>query len=87
LVLTNRGDGEARDIRIKTEPLTAGEPWPIGTGKEDEEAPDVELLGGKHDVIWLPISSAINTAGVVRCIVTWTDDRGEHSNTHTLQLK
>lgn len=87
LVLTNRGDGEARDIRIKTEPLTAGEPWRIGTGNEDEEAPDVEQLGGKHDVIWLPIEAKTVTAGVVRCVITWTDDRGEHSNTATLQLK
>jgi hypothetical protein len=89
LVLTNRGDGEARDIRIKTEPLTEGEAWKIVTGRDEDLilTPDVERLGGKHDVIWLPIADALNMAGIVKCIVTWTDDRGEHTNTTTLQLK
>jgi hypothetical protein len=86
LVLTNRGDGKARDIRIKTEPITDGKPWNIVTGR-DEGEPDVELLGGSPDNVWLPISAMQLSAGVVRCIVTWTDDRGEHSNTATLQLK
>jgi hypothetical protein len=89
LVLTNRGQDEARDIRIKTQPLTEGEAWKILTGRDEDLilTPDVERLGGKHDVILFPIADALNTAGIVKCIVTWTDDRGEHTDTTTLQQK
>jgi hypothetical protein len=87
LLLTNRGDGTARDVRVKTEPITAGEAWEFVTGI-DEDAPDVEVLGpnGGPNQIRLPIGAAMNSAGQVRCIVTWTDDRGEHSNRATLRL-
>ena len=88
LKLVNTGDGQARDIRVKTEPITRGEPWEIVTGI-DGDAPDVEVLGpnGGPNQIRFPIGASMASAAQVRCIVTWTDDRSERSNTTTLRLR
>jgi hypothetical protein len=86
LVLTNRGEGVARNIYLATEVTAAGEPWEIVTGT-DKFQPDVEALGPDGADISFPIAASMVSAGQIRCIVKWTDEAGEHSNRATLRLK
>jgi hypothetical protein len=93
LLLTNRGYGVARDVRVRTEPITAGEAWEIITGIYDHydyyTAPIVKELGpnGGPNQVRFPIGAAMNTAVHVRCMVMWEDDAGGHSITTDLRLR
>lgn len=84
LVLSNTGDAPARDVRVRIEPSnTAGESWTIHGGSADSK-PEIEVLAPHNDVKF-PIFPNGRTPQV-RCIVRWTDDRGEQENTATLRL-
>lgn len=85
LVLSNTGDGPARDVRVKIEPFSAQwDAWRILGGGADSE-PEVEILA-PHSEVSFPLLVAMGSASPVRCVVSWNDDRGGQENAATLRL-
>jgi len=85
LVLTNTGDGPASDVRVKLEAYTTYEdPWRIYTDATGAE-PHVEVLA-PHSEVKFDLLIMDQTAMQTRCVVTWSDDRGQQQNTATLRL-
>lgn len=85
LVLRNTGDAPARDVRVRTETSNAaGSGWPIlGSGPQSE--PEVEILA-PHSEIRFALPLAIGDPNQVSCVVSWTDDLGNHENRATLRI-
>jgi hypothetical protein len=86
LALTNMGTAPARNVRFHTEAIKAEDiPWEIAGAPEGEE-PTAEVLPPNGGEVRFPIGASMENSSQVRGIVTWTDDRGEHTNVATLQL-
>jgi hypothetical protein len=85
LVLTNTGNSPARDVRITVEAPDGGPTsWGIH-GISENGQPDVEILAPNGGEARFPIFMSLASGPQSRCTVTWTDERGEQSNTATLQ--
>jgi hypothetical protein len=84
LVLANTGDAPARDVRFRTEAegSESGDAWFVHGNKDGETIESVAPQGE----IRFAIFATFGSAQQVRCTVTWTDDRGERSNSTTLRL-
>jgi hypothetical protein len=85
LVLANTGSSPARDVRFKLE-APDGRPtsWQIAGGSENGER-DIEVLAPHGGEARFPIFLTLASGPQARCVVTWMDERGEQSNTATLQ--
>jgi hypothetical protein len=84
LVLANTGTAPARDVRFKLEAPDGGpSSWRIWDGTNSE--PEVEVLAPKGGEVSFPLFPVLAGGPQARCIVTWTDERGEQSNTATLR--
>lgn len=84
LVLANTGNAPAENVEFTTETEgdTAGEAWFV---HRDEEDSSIEVLA-PHGEARFSIFASFGSAQQVRCTVTWTDDRGEQTNSATLRL-
>jgi hypothetical protein len=85
LALSNVGNAPARDVRVRTEPINEGENAWEPTTEAAVGSPDVEVLGPDGEIRF-PVGATLANSAQVRCIVTWTDGRGEQTNTATLRL-
>jgi hypothetical protein len=85
LALANVGSAPARDVHINVKPVREGEEaWePVTDAAEGE--PDVDVLGPGGDIRF-PVAATLAQSPQIRCTVTWTDDRGEQTNTATLWI-
>ncbi len=84
LVLANTGDAPASSVHFKTETEDSevGDAWFVH-GNTDGET--IETIA-PHGETRFAIFPSFGSAQQVRCTVTWTDERGERSNTTTLRL-
>jgi hypothetical protein len=86
LVLTNHGNAPAHHVRVRIEPINATDvTWAIVRSWAPGE-PDIEILAPNGGTVRLPFLPSLAAAPQVRCIVTFTDDRGEQTNTATVRL-
>lgn len=85
LVLVNLGNAPAHHVRVRLEPIRDNDlVWAIiRTWAPDE--PDIEILA-PNGTVRIPFLASLAAAPQVRCIVTFTDDRGEQTNTATVRL-
>jgi len=85
LVLVNNGDAPAHNVRVRLESSSGQGNPPQILGDSPESAPEVEVLA-PHGEVRFHLLTAMGDTTQVRCIVSWTDDRGEQENTATLRL-
>ncbi len=84
LILTNHGNAPARNVRVRIEPMNDSDVlWAMIRTWHDE--PDLEILA-PNGTVRIPFLRSLAAAPQVRCIVTFTDDRGEQTNTATVRL-
>jgi hypothetical protein len=79
LVLSNTGDAPARNVRVKIESS-----WII-LGDRAGSEPEVEVLA-PHSEVRFRVSAGVGDAMQARCIVSWTDERGNQQNSATVRL-
>jgi hypothetical protein len=85
LVLTNTGKSPAREVRVKVEAPDGGPTsWQVHDISENGEV-DVEVLAPHGGEARFPIFLSLASGPQARCVVTWTDERGEQSNTAILR--
>jgi hypothetical protein len=84
LVLANTGTSPARDVRFKLEAPDGGTTWRVMERSEDGK-PDIEILAPHGGEARFPVFPVLAAGPQARCTVTWTDERGEQSNTATLR--
>jgi hypothetical protein len=84
LVFANTGTSPARDVRFKLEAPDGGLTWRVMERSEDGE-PDIEILAPHGGEARFPVFPVLAAGPQARCTVTWTDERGEQSNTATLR--
>jgi hypothetical protein len=85
LVLANTGDAPARNVKVRLEPYGEGqEVWRILTDSPESE-PEVEVLA-PHSETKFHLIVAMGMASQVRCVVSWSDERGIQENMATLRL-
>jgi hypothetical protein len=85
LILTNHGNAPARNVRVRIEPMNDSDVvWAI-IRTWDHDEPDIEILA-PNGTVRIPFLRSLAAAPQVRCIVTFTDDRGEQTNTATVRL-
>ena len=84
LVLENTGDAPAKNVQFVTEASEdeSGEVWFVHAGNSFES---IEFLA-PHGTARFSIFASLGSAQQVQCTVTWTDERGQRSNTATLRL-
>jgi hypothetical protein len=86
LVLSNTGGAPARDVRFELQKVSnQGAIWFVIQDRNDDDAPDVEVLAPGGDARFAT-AAAMGDAIQVKCMVTWNDDRGPQKNTATLRL-
>jgi hypothetical protein len=86
LVLTNHGNAPAHNVRVRIEPINDSDVvWAIIRSWAPGE-PDIEILAPNGGTVRLPFLPSLAAAPQVRCIVAFTDDRGEQTNTATVRL-
>ena len=85
LGLSNKGNSPAHAVRARIEPTNAKDrPWTI-LGNSPESYPLVEILAPHSDISFQMIVAA-DDAVQMRCVVSWTDRRGNQENTATVRL-
>ncbi|WP_371624177.1 hypothetical protein OG245_15845 [Streptomyces sp. NBC_01116] len=85
LVLSNTGEGAARDLRVETKTDSPhGNSWDIITEREGA-GPDLPVLAPRSEVRF-HIAASLVSAPQVSCKVSWTDPRGEQENVASLRL-
>jgi hypothetical protein len=85
LVLANTGDAPAGDVQVRLETYDdQAKPWRIYAGSS-EGVPEIEVLA-PHSEMKFQIVASLASAPQVRCIVSWSDERGRQDNTATLLL-
>ena len=85
LVLANTGTSPARGVRFKLESPDGGPTsWILANASRDSQ-PEIEVLAPHGGEARFPIFLSLASGPQSRCIVTWTDERGEQSNMATLQ--
>jgi hypothetical protein len=85
LVLSNRGNSPAHAVRARFEPTNAEDrPWTI-LRNNSESDPLVEVLAPHSDMSFQMIVAA-DDAVQMRCVVSWTDRRGNKENSATVRL-
>jgi hypothetical protein len=84
-VLANTGDAPAGDVQVRLETYDdQAKPWRIYAGSS-EGVPEIEVLA-PHSEMKFQIVASLASAPQVRCIVSWSDERGRQDNTATLLL-
>jgi hypothetical protein len=85
LVLANTGDAPARNVRVKLEPYSDGQrAWDILADNVESET-EIEVLAPHTEVRFLVVAT-MGMSPQIRCIVSWSDERGEQENIATLRL-
>jgi hypothetical protein len=85
LVLANTGDAPARNVRVRLEPYDEEqEVWEILTDSPGSE-PGIEVLA-PHSQTRFVLIVTLGMAPQVRCVVSWSDNRGNQENMATLRL-
>ncbi len=85
LVLSNKGNSPAHAVRARIEPTNAEDrPWTI-LGDSPNSHPLVETLAPHSDMSFQMILAA-DDAVQMRCVVSWTDRRGNRENTATVRV-
>jgi hypothetical protein len=85
LVVSNIGDAPAHNVRPRLEPSKdEGGLWTI-LGDNPESGPEIEILA-PHSEVRFSLIVVVGDAIQARCIVSWTDNRGDRQNTATVRL-